>query len=423
MNPIKTTVCIIGAGPGGLVTALYLAQKKIHSIIVDKDKFPRNKACGDNISGNTIRTLYEFDPGFVEQFRSNTLVSQLEGVVVYAPNNHKLAIDYLPLEKDTDLPSCYAIKRIDLDHYLIEKAKSNPYIKVIEEFSVKDLTVHDQGVIIEQKKGRGSTIQSKMVILCTGSNSPLPQKLGLPPTPNKHQAIGIRAYYDQVTYPSGFHQSELFVTRKLMPGGLYITPLRDGQVNVNIGMRSDVVKKKNVQLKPLLDQTLKEHPILKDRFKNARLIGKIEGSKLNLGTYKRKISGNRFLLVGDAAGLIDLLSANGIPQALACAKIAAEFTEKAIQSNDFSAQSFAAYDQRVYKRVENYLKLGKMIAPMMGYPLFEKATVTFMNFITKRFDQNETLRNLMYDNQIKKTLSRPSFYYKALFGIKNREAI
>ena len=422
LKPTKTKVCIIGGGPGGLVTSLYLAQKGIDCLLVEKASFPRHKACGDNISGNTIRTLYEFDPGFVEKFKQKDQVTPLNGVIVYAPNNHKFEIDYLPLEKGTSLPSCYALKRIDLDHYLYQKAMESPHISILENYCVQDLNTHPNGVTIIERHQQ-APIEAQMVILCSGSNSALPKKLGLPPTPDKHQAIGIRAYYKGVKYPSGMHHSELFVTKGLMPGGLYITPLDDDMVNVNVGMRCDVVKKKQVNLTKLLGETLNHHPILQPRFAKAKMIGKIEGSKLNLGTYKRQLSGDRFLLVGDAAGLIDLLSANGIPQALACAKIAAEFTEKAVLSNNFSAATFQQYDQRVYKRVENYLKLGRMIAPLMGYPIFEKASVSFMNFITKRFDKNDALRNLMYDNQIKTTLRKPSFYYKALFGVKNREAI
>ncbi len=422
MELIKTKVCIIGAGPGGLTTSLYLAKLGISSVVVDKDQFPRNKACGDNISGNTIRTLYEFDPAFVEKLKGKAQIVDLQGVIVYAPNGHQLEIDYLSLEKGTDLPSCYSIKRIDLDDYLINEAKKNEHIQVVEQFYVHQIDRLKHCIRL-YNKDRSVGIEAQLVIAATGSNGNIPEKLGAGKRKDKHYALGVRAYYENVKYPAGTHYSELFVTKKLMPGGLYITPLKDGLVNVNVGMRSDVVKKRQVNLVKLMEETLHEHPVLGGRFSQAKRVGKIEGSGLSLGTQKQPISGDRFMLVGDAAGLIDLLSANGIPQALASAKIAAEMASKCIAQNDFSAKALKNYDQRVYKRVEHYLKLGKMVAPLMGYPMFNWFTISLMNFITKKFNRNDQLRNLMYDNQVGKTLRKPSFYYKALFGVKNKEAL
>ncbi|MBO9635774.1 MAG: FAD-dependent monooxygenase, partial [Chitinophagaceae bacterium] len=54
---IETTICIIGAGPAGAAAALQLAQWGIRSVIVDKAFFPRDKVCGDGLSGKVITAL------------------------------------------------------------------------------------------------------------------------------------------------------------------------------------------------------------------------------------------------------------------------------------------------------------------------------------------------------------------------------
>ncbi len=422
MEKLETDICIVGAGPAGLTTALYLAELGIASVVLEKNKFPRHKSCGDNISGNTIRTLFEFDPLFDQVLCCTQKMAPLKGVVLCAPNNHRLKVDYLPLEKGTDLPSCYAIRRIDLDEFLINKAKQSSYIRIVEKFAVSKVERMSRGLkLFDQSDTR--TCEARLVIFATGSNSPLPQKLGLEKEQDKHTAIGIRAYYDQVMIPELTHYSELFIIPELMPGGLYITPLGQQLVYVNLVMRSDVVRKQSLDLVALLQSALSQHPLLKTRFAEARQIDKIAGSRLKLGTKRRKLSGDNFLLVGDAAGLIDLLSANGIPQALACAKIAAEFASLGLERDDFSAVCLQSYDKRVYARVENYLRLGKLFAPLMGYSLFGRASIGLMNFVARKFDRNDELRNLMYDDQVHKTLRKPSFYYRVFFGVKNREAL
>ncbi|MCK5078336.1 MAG: FAD-dependent monooxygenase, partial [Bacteroidales bacterium] len=48
---LSTDVCIIGAGPAGAMAALRLGQEGKSFVIVDKDDFPREKICGDALSG------------------------------------------------------------------------------------------------------------------------------------------------------------------------------------------------------------------------------------------------------------------------------------------------------------------------------------------------------------------------------------
>lgn len=129
------------------------------------------------------------------------------------------------------------------------------------------------------------------------------------------------------------------------------------------------------------------------------------------------------MLVGDAAGLIDLLSANGIPQAIISAKIAAEEIHKCIVVNDFSASALAQYDVRVHKRLENYLKMSQLVAPFVTNKFFLKLTVLLMNYLAKKFNKNDELRDIIYEKHLIRRLIKPSFYYKLFFGIKNSEAL
>jgi hypothetical protein len=64
---IQTDILIIGAGPGGAATALFLAKQGIGSILVDKATFPRDKICGDALSGKEVEVLRKLDPSLVSQ--------------------------------------------------------------------------------------------------------------------------------------------------------------------------------------------------------------------------------------------------------------------------------------------------------------------------------------------------------------------
>lgn len=413
-------ICIIGAGPAGIVTALFLARQGISSCVLDKAIFPRPKACADNITGNTIRILKEMEPHIFEDLPKQAQLLDIQGVKAYAPNGSKLTLDFLPLEKETTQPSCYAIRREDLDDYLLQKAKQNPLIEIKEGCWVKDIQQNNKDITVLTNDGR--RMHSQMLVLAAGSNTNFVQKLTGKKVLPHQRAVGLRAYFEGVENMAPQY-CELFIHSKLLPGGLYITPLKDGQVNVNIVMRSDVVQKRKINLNTLLPQILKEHIILKDKFKHARQIGTAQGSSLLLGTQTRPVSGERWLAVGDAAGLIDLLSANGLPQALLSAKLAAEQISQCVHQKDFSAAFLKNYDQKLHKRIESYLKMSRLMAPFISQRWFLGGVVCLMNWLCKRFEKNEALRNLIYDPKVEKTLRKPAFYYRLFFGLKNREAI
>src|SRR5437773_1403803 len=53
---MKTTAVIIGAGPGGAAAAVRLAQRGVRDVVlVDKDRFPRDKTCGSALSPNGLK--------------------------------------------------------------------------------------------------------------------------------------------------------------------------------------------------------------------------------------------------------------------------------------------------------------------------------------------------------------------------------
>ena len=54
-------VIIVGGGPAGSTAALYAEKQGLSSVVIDKAVFPRDKVCGDALSGKTVRILRELD--------------------------------------------------------------------------------------------------------------------------------------------------------------------------------------------------------------------------------------------------------------------------------------------------------------------------------------------------------------------------
>jgi flavin-dependent dehydrogenase len=195
----------------------------------------------------------------------------------------------------------------------------------------------------------------------------------------------------------GFHEEnyiELYFFRKTIPGYLWVFPLADQKANVGIGMLSSFISKKKINLKEALDELISTHPMLKARFAHARALESVKGFNLPLASRKRKISGDRYLLLGDAASLIDPLSGEGIGNAIRSGRVAAMHIIQHLGQGDFSAKTNQLYDAEIYRRMWKELQFSARLQRILRYP-------RLLDFVIKKAKASpriqQTLRNIMDD--------------------------
>ena len=147
------------------------------------------------------------------------------------------------------------------------------------------------------------------------------------------------------------HQAfELQFLNEILPGYFVIFPLQDGMANVGIGALSAHVSKHRLKLRGLMQDTIRQHPLSRDRFTDAEMVGEIEGFGLPLGSRKVTMSGDHFMLCGDAASLIDPLTGEGIGQAMVSGRYAGWQARACFETNDFTAGFMRQYDDAVYQK-------------------------------------------------------------------------
>lgn len=410
----------MGAGPAGLTTAFHLAKAGISCTVLDKDQSPKTKPCADILTGISLRELQKVFPDFITASNVSHKLLNSKGVIIHTTNFHHFRIDYKPEETNNNLPLCYGLKRADLDEFLVSKARENDKITLIENFEVREYTRQNNQITLWDKSGKQS-VTTPLIIVAMGSNASLAYKLTNEKKDLKHYAVGVRGYFKGVNMPQT-DCCELFFRKNIMPGLLYIAPFYDDVMNVNMAVRADLAKKHNINLKKLFFEVINEDPDLKKRFQDAEMIGSLQGSGLKLGTKTRPVSGDNFILTGDSAGLIDILSANGLPQAFISGRMAAEFAIKAIEQNNYSANFLKQFDTELFQAVDKYLKNGRLAAPYMGSALYQKMTMWIMNLFAKYVQNSDVLRDMLYYNTgAKHKLLNPSFYFDMFFRSKNPE--
>ncbi|XZF12393.1 NAD(P)/FAD-dependent oxidoreductase [Chitinophagaceae bacterium MMS25-I14] len=411
---IETPICIIGAGPAGAAAALQLNQYNIPSAIVDKAVFPRDKVCGDGLSGKVLLALNRIDKNIVERLSHFKPALDSWGVTFMAPNHASVDIAY---KKDYDkteeaLPAGFVCKRYDFDNFLIEEIKRCSNIRLIEGQSIDRYEMKDDGYLLSDKKGTFQ-VKAQLVIVANGAHSGFTKDIAGIQMEPEHFSAGVRAYFKNV---SGLHKDgfiELQFLERLLPGYFWVFPLPNGDANVGLGMLSSVARKKKLNLKKLLEETIEREPALKERFKNAELVSSIDGYGLPLGSKRRTLSGDRYMLIGDAGYLIDPFTGEGIGNAMYSGRMAAEQAAAAIEAKDFSAARLKAYDEQVYRVLGPELQLSTKLLRLVHRPWL-------FNFILKVAMRNKQLKELMtsmfYEVDIRKKLTQPSFYIKLLLN-------
>ncbi len=408
----KSKICIVGAGPGGCSTALFLAKKGIPSILIDKATFPRDKICGDGVSGWVLNILNKLDPSINYQLTEKPYQVPSWGARFVAPNHQVLDVPFkIEDAVNDDLPAGFVSKRIDFDNFLVDQAKQNPLIDFIEGTEINHFETGKEAAVLRDSSGKEFYCQ--IAVFANGAYSKFSKQLAGIKMEKKHYIAGIRSYYKGVNGTHKKNYIELHFLKNLLPGYFWIFPLPNGEANVGLGMRSDKISKKKVNLKKELYELLQSHPDLKERFKNAEQIDTPKGFGLPLGSKKRKISGERFMLIGDAASLIDPFTGEGIGNAMASGMYAAIHAQKCLEKGDYSAKFMEGYDRYTYGRIGSELKLSTLMQDLLNFPWL-------FSLIVNKVISNPTLRNTMScmltDIEVRAQLKKPSFYFKVLFG-------
>lgn len=412
---LKTSVIIIGAGPAGTGTSFFLSKYEIPHIVIEKETFPRDKVCGDACSGKTALVINRANPEWLDEILAHSerfLPSW--GITFIAPNGKALDIPFAPKRsKETKAPG-FTVPRLDFDNYLFGKMPS-PYCTIYQNAAVKNIE-HVNGEVVVNMMHEGSeyTITAPVIIGADGDKSIVRKKYLSEKTAPKTYAVGLRAYYKGVT---GLHNDnfiELHFLPEMLPGYLWIFPLPNGMANVGVGILSERIREKKINLREQMLNAIKTNPQIAPRFAHAKLTDKIQGWGLPLAMERQPLSGDNFMLTGDAACLIDPFSGEGIGNAMYSGMLAAMAIKEAYAANDFSAAFLRnAYDNVVYKRLGDELKISATLQKLCKYPWL-------FNYVVNKAYKSPSLRNtiscMFTDMDLREQLSKPSFYLKILFN-------
>ncbi len=407
----KYDVIIVGAGPAGIICAYQLAKQHVKVALIEKAIFPRDKTCGDALSLDVVNQLQKIDVDLAEKFIQFTSKIETKGVKIIAPSNESFNI---PFQYKNKPRIAYVAKRKDFDNFLFQELKQFQNIVIFENAKVDNIKTSNTEVSVEFiQNTKHFQLKASLILGADGAQSFVAKKLIKNKLDKHFYSAGLRVYYENVKGFNTDNYIELHFLKEILPGYLWLFPLPNNQANVGIGMLSKDVSKKQINLKKVLEWMLTNHPSFKERFKEAKALETVKGFGLPLGNPKRKISANRCLLLGDAAGLIDPFSGEGVGNAIRSGRVAATHILNCIQQDNFSAKQNKKYDKEIYQLMGKEFMVSKKLQQLIRFP-------KLFNYLVKKANTNTELKSFligtMENVEKKKVLTKPSFYYRLFFG-------
>ena len=302
-------VAIIGAGPAGSSAAITLARAGRTVALIDKATFPRDKICGDGLTTSALRELSRLgvDPTGLGSW------TQCSSVTVRAGNGY--AVEF-PITSDGVRVG--VVQRRELDALLVDTVRHESVDLYLGE-GLDEITQHTSEVAITTTKG--TAFSASYVIAADGMWSPTRKLIAPHDTAYLGEFHAFRQYFDNVHGPAA---TEMFVyfDDDLLPGYFWTFPLSNHRANVGFGILRGSKLTTHDMKRVWPDLLARPHvaALLGDQATPAEphRAWPIPCRVTDVVTHH-----DRVLFVGDAVAACDVLTGEGIGQALKTGSLAA----------------------------------------------------------------------------------------------------
>ena len=374
---LDADVAIVGGGPAGAAAACHLARDGYRVVVLDQHRFPRDKVCGDFVGPAAVAEIERLGLFSHREFQK---ANQIRRAALYL-DGVKLIVQAVPqLPERSDHGLC--IPRLTLDDVILKGAMASG-ARLIEGARVTGYEAQPNCVSVKyQRESREQQIKVRLLIGADGSSSLVARVLRGAPLSRRDRIVAVRAYFDNVDGPQ--EQADLYFSCSTFPGYCWLFPTGGTSANVGVGTLLETWPTTKHQLNQLLTQVIQSDPAISFRLSTAHMRGKIVGWPLATFNPSLAMVGNRVILIGDAAGLINPLNGEGIQYSFQSARWAAETLVVALRRDKLTATDLAPYAARVRHELCYDMALARLIVDLISNRTLTPIWLQALRTITSR---------------------------------------
>jgi flavin-dependent dehydrogenase len=335
LTQIVTDVAVVGAGPAGSATALFLARRGYDVTLLDRAAFPRDKACGEYLTPGAVALLRD-EIGILPRLLASGASMLTQETVV--PHNGRAF---------SGTTTALACPRVVTDQALRDAAEAAG-VCVLETFNVRSIDRDASGfcgVSGTSASGKTQAIRAKVVVGADGTHSLLARAMGVVrPIPRLQRLALVTHYTSESPVNTG-------VTMHL--------PQDRSDACCGVGAACGPGETRNVNIvvplteAPVMAGRRQEYfqtrlrvsfPQVWEQVENSAQFGPLRSIGC-FGHYTSRATDDGAVLVGDAATFINPFTGEGVYFALRGAQLAADAIDEALQASDVSRNRLRSYDQ------------------------------------------------------------------------------
>lgn len=343
-------VAVIGASISGATTAGFLGREGVRVALVDRDEFPRRKACGEGVSDIALEALGRLglEPSLAgiesSPFYAYRIDLNGRSFVFSSPRRRRL--------------KGVGIQRFHLDRLLVEHACGMPSVTPFFSSGVSEIESGPDGHRLTLKSGR--EIRARRLVLADGANSGSATRLGVPKTRKGVELWGISYLLE------GRFRRDTGEVLVILKDGFEINCTPVGPSHLNVAFLAE-----KACVLPLQDPDWRRE-LLDEAMRKTGFTGTPLGKPLQIGpvgSTRRPYTHEGVYLVGDAAESLDPIAGMGMTHGILTAECAAGVLVSDLAGKLTPSEAIRAYAAEAAKLSRPYRGFTQLTSSLLRSPL------------------------------------------------------
>jgi FADH2 O2-dependent halogenase len=409
-------VGIIGAGPAGGGMAAYLAKAGIRCVVFEKELFPRQHV-GESLVPSSTRVFRELD--FLHKMEEARFPHKFGAVWTATAGSRAYQHDWAGLAADqqadirfaerdqegVDQTYTYHVDRGIFDNLLLQHANELG-AEVYEGVNVRGVDFSDSGhATIKYNIGRKEVgTRVRMVVDASGRRTLVGNQQRWRIADRVFDQYAVHTWFEGLdrlaTVPKSNLKDYIFVHfLPITNSWIWQIPITDTVTSIGVVTQKKHFASSRESREDFFWDCVKTRPDLYEGLKASRQMRPLKEE----GDYSyamKQITGDRLVLIGDAARFVDPIFSTGVSIALNCARFASRDVVKALETGNFNREAFSTYDATIRRGTRNWYNF---------ISVYYRLNVLFTAFILDpryRLDVLQLLQGDVYAEQEPAVLTR-----------------
>jgi flavin-dependent dehydrogenase len=320
----RTNVLVVGGGPGGSTAATLLARKGWRVLLAEKDRHPRFHI-GESLLPMNVPIFEEL--GVLDAVRAIGTVKL--GADFPAPTERGYNVFRFDRTLNPGRGYAFQVRRADFDQLLFTHAGKSG-VTTLEGARVTRVELGPEAVtatIVSAE--RELTVRADYIIDASGRDTLLGSLLHLKRKHARHKSAALFAHFEGVARRPGADAGNISIYR-FGHGWIWLIPLTGNCMSVGAVCSPDYLKERKGDQAEFLLETLAAVPDVRERLRGARILDHLQATG-NYSYVCNRISGHRWIMVGDAYSFLDPIFSSGVYLAMHSARLAAQLVDAVLR--------------------------------------------------------------------------------------------